>query len=166
MRPAAPPPVDQPSRSDDCVGALPEGSVGPFGTPAGRTSGASRYYSVARVVLALICFTLAAHWLQKAPCQDGAWSDLKQYRQMCYTDVLALYYNEGLADGQIPYVQHAVEYPVLTGAFMGVLGLPVHALGKDRPGINQGQVFYNVNALVLGGLAVASGVLMVWPRER
>jgi uncharacterized membrane protein len=165
-RPAAPPPDDQPSRSDEFVRGLSEAIGGPLGRHASRTSGPSRYYSVARVVLALICLTLAAHWLQKAPCQDGAWSDLKQYRQMCYTDVLALYYNEGLADGQIPYVQHAVEYPVLTGVFMGVLGLPVHAVGKDRPGFNQGQVFYNLNALVLGALAVATVGLMLGLRRR
>jgi uncharacterized membrane protein len=166
-RPAAPPPGDQPSRSDEFVRGLSEAIGGPLGTHATRSSsGTGRYYSVARIVLALICFTLAAHWLQKAPCQDGAWSDLKQYRQMCYTDVLALYYNEGLADGQIPYVQHPVEYPVLTGVFMGALGLPVHAVGKDRPGFNQGQAFYNLNALVLGALAVATVGLMLGLRRR
>jgi uncharacterized membrane protein len=165
-RSAAPAASDQPSRSDEFVRGLSEAIGGPLGVHATRNSGATRYYSVARIVLALICLTLAAHWLQKAPCQDGAWSDLKQYRQMCYTDVLALYYNEGLADGQIPYAQHPVEYPVLTGVFMGALGLPVHALGKDRPGINQGQVFYNLNALVLGGLAVASVALMLGLRRR
>jgi uncharacterized membrane protein len=80
--------------------------------------------------------------------------------------VLALYYNEGLSDGQIPYAQHPNEYPVLTGVFMGVLGLPVHALAKNHPQINQGQWFYNLNALVLGGLAVASVALMLGLRRR
>jgi len=170
-RPAAPTPGDQPSRSDEFVRGLSEAIGGPLGAHATRTAGPSRYYSVARIVLALVCFTLAAHWLQKAPCQDGAWSDLKQYRQMCYTDVLALYYNEGLADGQIPYAQHPVEYPVLTGVFMGALGLPIHALAKgdkDHPrlAINEGQWFYNLNALVLSGLAIASVALMLGLRRR
>jgi len=157
---------DQPSRSDEFVRGMSEAIGGPLGTHATKTSGTSRYYIVARIVLALVCLTLAAHWLQKAPCQDGAWSDLKQYRDMCYTDVLALYYNEGLSDGQIPYAQHDNEYPVLTGVFMGVLGLPVHALAKNHPQINQGQWFYNLNALVLGGLAVASVALMLGLRRR
>ena len=81
----------------------------------------------------------------------------KQYTRFCYTDVLALYYAEGLNEGKVPYLDHPVEYPVLTGAFMGVLGLPVHALGDDRPEINQGQWFYNLNALVLGALARRHG---------
>ncbi len=157
---------DQPSRSDEFVRGMSEAIGGPLGTHATKTSGTSRYYIVARIVLALVCLTLAAHWLQKAPCQDGAWSDLKQYRDMCYTDVLALYYNEGLSDGQIPYAQHDNEYPVLTGVFMGVLGLPVHALAKSHPQINQGQWFYNLNALALGGLAVASVALMLGLRRR
>src|SRR5207253_2089690 len=109
-----PPPVDQPARSDEFVRGLSEAIGGPLGTHATRSSGGARYYTVARIVLALVCLTLAAHWVQKSPCQDGAWSDLKQYREMCYTDVLALYYNEGLSDGKIPYAQHPVEYPVLT----------------------------------------------------
>ena len=103
MRPAAPPPVDQPARSDEFVRGLSEAIGGPLGTHATRSSGGARYYTVARIVLALVCLTLAAHWVQKSPCQDGAWSDLKQYREMCYTDVLALYYNEGLSDGKIPW---------------------------------------------------------------
>lgn len=166
MRPAAPPPVDQPARSDEFVRGLSEAIGGPLGTHATRSSGGARYYTVARIVLALVCLTLAAHWVQKSPCQDGAWSDLKQYREMCYTDVLALYYNEGLSDGKIPYAQHPVEYPVLTGAFMGLLGLPVHQLGKDHPEINQGQWFYNTNALVLGGLTIASVACMLALRRR
>ena len=165
-RPAEPAPVDQPARSDEFVRGLSEAIGGPLGTHATKASSRGRYFGVARIVLALVCLTLAAHWVQKAPCQDGAWTDLKQYRDMCYTDVLALYYSEGLADGQVPYAQHNNEYPVLTGAFMGLLGLPVHALGKAHPEINQGQWFYNTNALVLGGIAVASVAAMLALRRR
>jgi uncharacterized membrane protein len=163
LEPTAP---DQPSHSDEFVRGLSEAIGGPVGTHATKRPLSSWYYNAARIVLALVCLTLAAHWLQKAPCQDGAWVDLKQYRQMCYTDVLALYYSEQLSDGQVPYVQHPVEYPVLTGAFMGALGLPVHALGKAHPWINQGRWFYNLNALVLCGLAVASAALMLVLRRR
>ncbi len=159
-------PVDSPSRSDEFVRGLSEAIGGPVGRHAASGSAGSRYRAVARIVLALVCLTLAAHWVQKAPCQDGAWTDFKQYRQMCYTDVLALYYNEGLADGQIPYVQHHVEYPVLTGVFMGVLGLPVHALARSHPEINQGQWFYNLNALTLGAIAIASVAAMLSLRRR
>lgn len=155
-----------PSRSDEFVRGLSEIIGGPVGEHASVRPRSSRYQTIGRIVLALLCLTLVAHWAQKSPCQSGAWDDLKQYRQMCYTDVLALYYAEGLSDGQVPYVDHKVEYPVLTGVFMGVLGLPVHALGKNRPGINQGEWFYGLNALVLGAIALASAMAMLSMRRR
>jgi uncharacterized membrane protein len=156
---------DAPSRSDEFVRGLSEVVGGPMGGHA-ATGRPGRFWTAARVVLALICLTLSLHWVQKSPCQDGAWTDYKQYKLMCYTDVLALYYNEGLSDGQVPYKDHAVEYPVLTGAFMGLLGLPVHALAKDRPGINQGEWFWNANVLVLGAIAIASVAAMISLRRR
>ena len=32
----------------------------------------------------------------------------------------------------MPYRDHPVEYPVLTGFMMGAIGLPVHALGQSE----------------------------------
>ena len=97
-----------------------------------------RFWTAARIVLALTCLTLALHWVQKSPCQDGDWQKNVQYTRFCYTDVLALYYAEGLNEGKVPYRDHPVEYPVVTGYFMGALGLPVHAFGErvpdDQPG--------------------------------
>ncbi|MFI5834364.1 glycosyltransferase family 87 protein [Micromonospora sp. NPDC051300] len=162
--------ADHPSRSDWFVrgtSGLIGGPLGDHATaldqPAGREG---RFWTAARIVLALVCLTLALHWVQKSPCQDGAWQNNVQYTRMCYTDVLALYYAEGLNEGKVPYADHPVEYPVLTGYFMGALGLPVHALGVDNPGINQGQWFYNLNALVLGALAVATVAVILNLRRR
>ncbi|MEV0427696.1 hypothetical protein [Micromonospora sp. NPDC050495] len=162
--------TDHPSRSDGFVRGASELIGGPLGDhavaldrPAGRDG---RFWTAARIVLALVCLTLALHWVQKSPCQDGAWQNNSQYTRMCYTDVLALYYAEGLNEGKVPYVDHPVEYPVLTGYFMGALGLPVHALGADDPGINQGQWFYNLNALVLSALAVATVAVILNLRRR
>ena len=59
-----------------------------------------------------------------------------------------------------------MEYPVLTGYFMGALGLPVHAVGVDDPTINQGRWFYNANALVLSALAVATVAVILALRRR
>lgn len=164
-------PFDEPARSDPLVGGLSQALGGPLGAHAVRPPrakfGGSRFWTPVRIVLALACVMLSLHWVQKSPCRDGAWgSDLPQYKHFCYTDVLALYYNEGLAEGQIPYVDHKVEYPVLTGAFMGVLGLPVHAYGENRPGVNQAQRFYDLNALVLGALAVATVATILALRRR
>jgi len=162
--------TDHPSRSDGFVRGVSGLIGGPLGDhavaldrPAGRER---RFWTAARIVLALVCLTLALHWVQKSPCQDGAWQNNVQYTRFCYTDVLALYYAEGLNEGKVPYRDHPVEYPVLTGYFMGTLGLPVHALGRDDPGINQGMWFYNLNALVLGALAVATVAVILALRRR
>jgi uncharacterized membrane protein len=157
--------VDAPTHSDEFVRGLSEAVGGPLGTHAASPS-PKRFWTAARVVLALVCLTLSLHWVQKSPCQDGAWTDYKQYRLMCYTDVLALYYAEGLSDGKVPYRDHAVEYPVLTGVFMGAIGLPIHALGQDRPSINQGEWFWNANVVVLGAIAIASVAAMLSLRRR
>jgi uncharacterized membrane protein len=153
-----------PSRSDGFVGGLSEligGRLGEHSAPYRRSV---RY--VGLFVVALTCLTLALHFVQKSPCRDGAWSDYEQYTKFCYTDVLALYYAEGLSDGAVPYLNHAVEYPVLTGVMMGVIGLPVHAFGKSHPDFNQGQAFYDLTALALSAFAVATAAMIVAMRRR
>ena len=161
---------DEPARSDRFVAGLSESIGGPLGEHAVRSPvrgpGGFRFWTPARVVLLLICSMLAVHWVQKAPCRDGAWVELKQYKYFCYTDVLALYYAERLNEGAVPYAQHPVEYPVLTGAFMGVLGLPVHALGKAGVLDNEGTTFYDLNALVLGAFGVAAVAAILAVRRR
>jgi uncharacterized membrane protein len=171
VEPAATPPIDTPSRSDEFVRGTSEAIGGPLGRHA-VTGGVSRFRTVSVVVLLLTCFVLLLHWMQKSPCEDGNWNDLKQYKRMCYTDILALYYAEGLADGKVPYrdrndtAQPGPEYPVLTGAFMGLLGLPVHSIARRYPQINQGEWFWNLNVLVLGAIAVASAAAMLVLRRR
>jgi uncharacterized membrane protein len=164
--------VTSPAREDPFVGGLAEvigGARGDHAVPETVGRG-GRFWTAARIVLALTCLTLALHWIQKSPCRDGAWQDLEQYKSFCYTDVLALYYFEGLSEGKVPYVpdgdNHQVEYPVLTGAFMGLIGLPVHAFGQNNPNINQGQVFYDVTALALMAFAVATAALIISLRRR
>lgn len=167
-----PDPVDHPARSDGFIRGLSEAIGGPLGEHAvgvdrraARWSG--RFWTAARIVLALTCLTLALHWVQKSPCMDGAWTDNIQYKRFCYTDVLALYYAEGLNEGKVPYRDHPVEYPVLTGAFMGLIGLPVNSYAESHLGVNEGMWAYNLNALVLSVLAVASvGAILSLRRRR
>jgi uncharacterized membrane protein len=156
--------IDRPADSDGLVRGLSE----PFGGPLGRHAAEPRrrFWTPVRIILALAALIFAIHWVQKSPCQDGAWVDLEQYRKFCYTDVLALYYAEGLSDGKVPYRDHPVEYPVLTGAFMGLIGLPVHELAASLV-INQGQWFYNLNALALSLLGFATvGAILAMRRGR
>ena len=156
-----------PATSDGFVRGLSEAIGGPLGSHAVRPGARTgRFWSAARIILALTCLTLALSWVQKSPCQSGDWQKNIQYTRFCYTDVLALYYAEGLSDGQVPYQDHAVEYPVVTGYFMGALGLPIHAYGVKHPDINQGTWFYNANALVLSALAVATAAVILALRRR
>ncbi|MEV0567965.1 glycosyltransferase 87 family protein [Dactylosporangium sp. NPDC050588] len=155
---------DEPATSDRFVGGLSESIGGPLGSHAVRTP--NRFWTPARVVLLLICAMLSFSWMQKSPCRDGAWADMKQYKYFCYTDVLALYYAEGLNEGQVPYADHQVEYPVLTGAFMGVLGLPVHSLGQQGALDNPGQTFYDLNAVVLSAFGIAAVAATLAVRRR
>jgi len=158
---------DLPAESDGFVRGLSQAIGGPLGEHAVRPDARrDRFWTVPRIILALLCMTLALSWVQKSPCQDGDWQKNIQYTRFCYTDVLALYYAEGLNEGKVPYKDHPVEYPVVTGYFMGALGLPVHALGEKYPQINQGKWFYNANALVLSALAVASVAMILALRRR
>jgi uncharacterized membrane protein len=153
--------------SDGFVRGLSEAIGGPLGEHAARRGPRSdRFWTPTRIVLALCCLTLALHWVQKSPCMDGDWQKNIQYTRFCYTDVLALYYAEGLNEGKVPYRDHPVEYPVITGYFMGAVGLPVHELGERYPSINQGTWFYDANVLVLSALAVATAAVILALRRR
>jgi uncharacterized membrane protein len=157
--------MELPSQTDAVARGLSQTIGGPSGRHVTRSS--RRYWLVVRIVIALTCVTLTLHWMQKSSCSDGDWVKLSEYRHACYTDVVALYASEGLANGDVPYKDHAVEYPVLTGAFMGLIGLPVHAYAADHPGSNAYTLFYNINALVLSALAISVvGVLLTLRRRR
>lgn len=155
-----------PSQEDAFVRGLSEVVGGPFGEHAARARRADRFWTAPRIVIALAVVVFVLHWVQKSPCQDGAWENHEQYTRFCYTDVLALYYAEHLNEGLVPYFQWPVEYPVLTGLFMGVLGLPVHELGQRDLALNQGQAFYNMNVLVLSAFGIAAIAVVLALRRR
>jgi uncharacterized membrane protein len=167
-------PVAAPSRSDGFVRGLSQAIGGPLGAHAVREPVAAgarpwggRFWTAGRIVLALACLTLALHWVQKSPCRDAHWTDLQQYTQFCYTDVIALYGAAGgLSQGGVPYLDYALEYPVLTGAMMALIGLPVHAIGADRPWVNEYMWFYDLTALALLAGAVATVAMLLALRRR
>jgi uncharacterized membrane protein len=73
-------------------------------------------------ILVALAGTLLFGLAVKAPCSNGIWTDLKQYRLLCYSDIVPLYGTEQLQGDRLPYVDdcHARdgapcdEYPVLT----------------------------------------------------
>src|SRR5690606_5723153 len=83
------PRIGAPSRSDWFVSGLSESIGGPWGDHA--AAGRRRLLTAGRIVLALLCLTLALHWVQKGPCRDAGWSDLEQLTKFCYSDIIALY---------------------------------------------------------------------------
>jgi uncharacterized membrane protein len=155
-----------PTQEDGLVRGLSEAFGGPLGEHATRRDTPDRLMTAPRLIMVLAVLVLGLHWIQKSPCQDGAWDNYEQYKMFCYTDVVALYYAENLHEGAVPYFDHPVEYPVLTGFFMGVLGLPVHGLAQTKPDLNQGQAFYNLNALVLSAFALATVAVVLALRRR
>jgi len=133
-----------PSRDDPVVRV----ASGAIGGPWGRHGalGLRGLWTPLRVVLALTLFTLALAWLQKSPCQDGAWTEGRQYTHFCYSDVIPLYFTERLNEGAVPYVEHPVEYPVLTGAFMGAAAALTDLAAFGMPAV---QAYFSWTAVLL-----------------
>jgi uncharacterized membrane protein len=109
--------------------------------------------------------TLAVGLAHKYPCHDGVPVTGEPWVHACYSDVLPLYGGRGLGEGLWPYLQADLEYPVLTGALMAAVGLPVHALGERGVlgGADEGLVFYWATAavlVVLGLVTVAAVALL------
>lgn len=129
-----------------------------------------RLAAAAGSAAALVAASLAGSGLSfanKAACWSGAWSNyLQQFQAHCYTDIYPLYFGEGLASGKVPYVGHAVEYPVLIGGAMQAAAWVVR--GASSP-VLRGREFFDVTIAGLAVFAVA-GVLatayLAGPRRR
>lgn len=85
---------------------------------------------VVLVVLGVIVLTLIGGFLLKGQCL-GEW-DGRQYSRLCYNDIQPLYGAREIEQGTFPYISGdrseggvssgAIEYPVLTGLFMWLMG--------------------------------------------
>jgi uncharacterized membrane protein len=108
-------------------------------------------------VLAATVVTLAVGGLVKEPCASGNWADSRQYRRLCYSDVVPLYGAEHLQGGRLPYLDRCPEaagqcdeYPVLT---MYLMRLAAWISGGYAS-------FFWANALLLSLLALATAALL------
>src|SRR4051812_12864245 len=104
-------------------------------------------------------------YLWKAPCRfGGAWNDgAQQFLKFCYTDIYPLWWSEHLNEGQIPYKDYPVEYPVGIGGIMefarriATIRLP----WSSGPLFSDSAVaFYDVTVLLMG-FCLVLGVLMM-----
>jgi uncharacterized membrane protein len=139
------------ARAPSQVDATAARATALFGGAWGRRAGVapSAWWSPLRILLAATLFTLLLGFAQKAPCATGDWTGSKQYTHMCYSDVVPLWSDERLDVGAVPYRDTAVEYPVLTGAFMWVTAEATRALHSFETDWSQIVVFGVVTAVLL-----------------
>ncbi len=122
-----------------------------LGGPIGRHAAVNRWlFSVMVIVTMMTAGTVALGWVQKASCMTHGYSHEYQYTRLCYSDIYALYWAEGLDSGKIPYKNHAVEYPVVMGGAMEGASLLAHV----APSKYQSQWFWTLTAGLLGGCAI------------
>ena len=122
-----------------------------LGGPLGRHAAVNRWlFSIMVIITLCTAGTVAFGWVQKASCMTHGYSHEYQYTRLCYSDVYALYYAEGLNTNQVPYKDHAVEYPVIMGGVMEVA-----TLGADlAPTQYRSQWFFTITAGILGSCAI------------
>ncbi|WP_299959253.1 glycosyltransferase family 87 protein [uncultured Modestobacter sp.] len=170
---AAPPWPDRvvPSWTDPVAAQASEAVGGPWGRHA--VTGRALFWTPLRVCLLLTVAVLGLAWAKQAPCADGNWTGSKQYTHLCYNDAVPLFGVHGLDEGAVPYLDSAVEYPVLTGGLMQLSA--VIARGWDDLAAGLGPLpeptpvlsFYVVTCLLLSALAllVTRGVLALAGRR-
>lgn len=102
---------------------------------------------------------LALAWWVKGPCASNPWADNFQYRRLCYNDLQPLAGGRGILQGDVPYRDHELEYPVLTGTFMygaGVLLRWIAGMGSAA----------RESPWLLVGAVLAAGAGTVWAAMR
>jgi glycosyl transferase family 87 len=133
-------------------------------------SGAATRRPVSAVVviaLAVGAIAMLIGYNVKDLCTKHPW-DGYQYRTSCYNDVYALYFFRGLHVAPFPYIHGDgkfdnetdssgnpteigdLEYPALTGVFIGILAEMTH----------DGVSFFRANSIVLAGLGLLTIVLL------
>ena len=128
-----------PSREDGFVRGVSELVGGPVGEHAATSHPLERTFTPARVIMALAALVFGLHWVQKSPCQDGELGEQRAVHAVLLHRHPRAVLRRAPDEGAVPYFDWPVEYPVLTGYFMGVLGLPVHDIGDGNPQFNQGS---------------------------
>ncbi|RCV55465.1 hypothetical protein DEF23_01280 [Marinitenerispora sediminis] len=100
-------------------------------------------------------------YLAKYPCRFGeGWVNGTQFQYGCYSDVFPLYFRDELDAGVRPYLDRALEYPVLTGVLMYLLAGAVSWLPDPMA---RGLGYFDATAAVLGlclaGVVLGTGYL-------
>jgi uncharacterized membrane protein len=153
-----PPEVVAPTREDPLLRAVARGIGGVAGR---RIRTGSGFWTVQRVLLAMLCVAFFVALLQKAPCQATAWVR-GESSWFCYSDVPVMFRERGLAQGNVPYFDTgqypALEYPVLIGFVMWITA----AIARTAGELNAGAVrFFDLTALLMIASAVVTVIMLV-----
>ena len=148
-----------PTREDPFVRALARGIGGVAGR---RIRNGSGFWTVQRILLALLCLGFVVALWQKAPCHAIAWPRGDATGWFCYSDVPHLYRERGLAEGNVPYFEtgpyQVLEYPVLIGFVMWITA----AIARTAGSVDAGAVrFFDLTALLMIASAVVTVLVMV-----
>jgi uncharacterized membrane protein len=103
-----------------------------------------------RIVLLVLATMLALGLLIKVPCVRGDTRGRASQVRFCYSDIVPLFSLRHLNQGRFPYLQTRVEYPVLTGLYMGVLA----------PAASSEGTFLLLNAAGLALAAFGTAVIL------
>jgi uncharacterized membrane protein len=131
---------------------------GPWGRYA--VTGRALFWTPLRICLLFTTAVLALAWIKQAPCSTGNWAGWVQYTHFCYSDAVPLFGLHHLDIGALPYLDAAVEYPVLTGGFMAAAAALARAYDRAAeavgllPDVPAVQSYYVVTCLLLSVCAV------------
>jgi Glycosyltransferase family 87 len=141
--------------------ATPAETTPPLTGPGMARRTGPRLLTLAGSSVVLVLASLAGSGLSllsDAACRNGDWVRGTQvFQAHCYSDIYALYGAEGLSAGQVPYLDHRVEYPVLIGAAMQAAAWLVR--GGDPAPARALHFFYLTVVLLV--LATVAAVLAV-----
>jgi uncharacterized membrane protein len=138
-----------PTHEDPFVRAASDAIGGPVGRHA--LLGERRWWLPIRLLVLFAVIGSTLGWAEKSSCATHGYAHEYQYTRLCYTDVLALWYDEHLNEGRIPIVQNEtptpdangvvshkyVEYPVGIGVLMAAAMYPVRAFVPSGPSPSQ-----------------------------
>jgi uncharacterized membrane protein len=138
---------------DDPVAHAASGAVG---GPLGRHALTGRsWWTPLRVIIVVATVFFGLGVVEKSPCVTTAWNDHPSpfaFSHMCYSDIQYLYVGRGFDRGVIPFEPRAdmpedirpttvdafhgltIEYPVLSGLWMGGAALVTYWIGGSPPG--------------------------------
>jgi uncharacterized membrane protein len=139
--------------------------VSPSGSTTVRATAAGRDPALRIgpwVLAGFALHTALLAYVVKLPCRLVSWEEPGSFRRLCYSDLPALYASRGMFEGRFPYLDPSalLEYPVLQTVVASLTGVLAHALTPSEL-VHAGQsMYFDVNAVLLAGVWVATVLVL------